>query len=464
MYYKVENLGKIKSATIDLSKDLTIFCGPNNTGKTFLSYAIYGLGDGIKWESDIIPSLYSQLIELELKGFIEINLYDFILQNKEIVYSNNNKSLKARLSILLGVEPSQVEDSKPELKWHEETLLDEVKEMSFSLRGIHLAQFSVSFEKSIGSEIIKLSFKRIELNNQELFDYVSEIKVVHDLFMRHLYIPLGRSIFFLTAERSGITVFGKEMFSNRFDVTSEIQSLGEINQEVISDVFKKRTNVYSKAIQDAIQFQQNIPSHNSESSLDGFRALADQVEVNILKGKISTDENGDIYYSTDEIKISIQQTASTIKSIASLVLFLRYKARSGSTLFIDEPELNLHPDNQRLIARIIAQIVNAGIKVFISTHSDYIIRELNTLILFKKFEEEDKTKELMDRYGYDKKELLNPNKVGVYSFEHIEGGKVVVEPLPLTDSGININSINKAINNQNVISQDIYYSLVEKEE
>ena len=69
----------------------------------------------------------------------------------------------------------------------------------------------------------------------------------------------------------------------------------------------------------------------------------------------------------------------------------------------------------------------------------------------------------MDRYSYEEKELLNPDKVGVYSFEHIEDGKVVVESLPLTDSGININSINKAINNQNVIAQDIYYSLVENE-
>ncbi len=31
----VKNLGAIKQAEIDLSKKLTVFCGPNGTGKTY---------------------------------------------------------------------------------------------------------------------------------------------------------------------------------------------------------------------------------------------------------------------------------------------------------------------------------------------------------------------------------------------------------------------------------------------
>ena len=53
---------------------------------------------------------------------------------------------------------------------------------------------------------------------------------------------------------------------------------------------------------------------------------------------------------------------------------------------IDEPELNLHPDNQRRIARLLARLVNLGIKVFITTHSSYIIKELNTLIMLNRDE------------------------------------------------------------------------------
>ena len=460
MYYKVENLGKIKSATIDLSKDLTIFCVPNNTGKTFLSYAIYGLSDPISWGVEIIPSLHSQLMELESKGVVEVNLFDLIFENKEIIYKNNSKSLKSKLPILLGVESNQFENSSLKLFWDDSTLFDEIKKADFQLNFSSMGQFSVDFGKGNNSEFLKISFQRLAFKENDNFNYEYSVGLIHNTILQFLALPIGFPSFFLTAERSGVTVFGKELLSNRFDVTSKLQTLEESKR---SDYLKKKTNLYSKAIQDAIQFQNIIPNFKSEAKISQIDFLADQIEEEILRGKISTDDSGDVYYSTNEIRVSIQQAASTIKSMTSLILFLRYRARSGSSLFIDEPELNLHPDNQRLIARIIAQIVNAGIKVFISTHSDYIIRELNNLILLKKFSDTDKTKELMDRYSYEEKELLNPDKVGVYSFEHIEDGKVVVESLPLTDSGININSINKAINNQNVIAQDIYYSLVENE-
>ncbi|MDR2644169.1 MAG: ATP-binding protein [Planctomycetaceae bacterium] len=47
--------------------------------------------------------------------------------------------------------------------------------------------------------------------------------------------------------------------------------------------------------------------------------------------------------------------------------YLRYVAAPGDILMIDEPELNLHPEKQRQIARL----ANAGIKVSLTTHSDF---------------------------------------------------------------------------------------------
>ena len=43
MKIQVENLGAIKNAKINLDKPLTLFCGQNNTGKTYLAYIIYAL-------------------------------------------------------------------------------------------------------------------------------------------------------------------------------------------------------------------------------------------------------------------------------------------------------------------------------------------------------------------------------------------------------------------------------------
>ncbi len=41
MLLKIKNLGVLKEAEIDLSKDLILLCGHNNTGKTYVLYEIY---------------------------------------------------------------------------------------------------------------------------------------------------------------------------------------------------------------------------------------------------------------------------------------------------------------------------------------------------------------------------------------------------------------------------------------
>ncbi|VTQ01804.1 AAA family ATPase [Sphingobacterium daejeonense] len=43
MKIEIKNLGIIKSADVDLSNNLTVFTGPNNSGKTYLAYLIYAI-------------------------------------------------------------------------------------------------------------------------------------------------------------------------------------------------------------------------------------------------------------------------------------------------------------------------------------------------------------------------------------------------------------------------------------
>jgi ABC-type transporter Mla maintaining outer membrane lipid asymmetry ATPase subunit MlaF len=79
---------------------------------------------------------------------------------------------------------------------------------------------------------------------------------------------------------------------------------------------------------------------------------------------------------------------------------------------IDEPELNLHPKNQRAFARLVAQLVNAGVKVFITTHSDYLVKEINTLIMLN--QRSDHTRRVQQQHGYQDSELLDPTRVRLY--------------------------------------------------
>jgi AAA15 family ATPase/GTPase len=51
------------------------------------------------------------------------------------------------------------------------------------------------------------------------------------------------------------------------------------------------------------------------------------------------------------------------------------------TLFIEEPELHLHPDAQVKMSQIVAVLVNAGFRVVVTTHSLNVVYSLNNLLL-----------------------------------------------------------------------------------
>ena len=151
-------------------------------------------------------------------------------------------------------------------------------------------------------------------------------------------------------------------------------------------------------------------------------------------------------------------TSSTVKSLASLSIYLKHLAKEGDFIIIDEPEANLHPNNQIKIARFLARLVNEGFKVMVSTHSDYIMRELNSLIMLGtgKKKEPEKTKALIKKYPeYNENQFLDNGQVGVYLFRQ---GKDV-EELEIKEDGFEIATIDETVDRLNETSQNIYYEL-----
>jgi predicted ATPase len=131
-------------------------------------------------------------------------------------------------------------------------------------------------------------------------------------------------------------------------------------------------------------------------------------------------------------------------------------AEKGDCLIIDEPELNLHPDNQRKIARILVKIANKGINIIISTHSDYIIRELNNLIMLNNdFKDRDK---LMQKYNYSEDELLSIEDISAYLFTDNTIRAIEVNRY----EGIIAETFDKVINSFNESSDEIFYTLQEE--
>ena len=129
---------------------------------------------------------------------------------------------------------------------------------------------------------------------------------------------------------------------------------------------------------------------------------------------------------------------------------MKHKAKPSQIFVFDEPELNLHPENQRKLARLLAMLVNAGIKVFITTHSDYIIKEFNTLLMLN-YKDDPRMEEMQKKYSYSKDELLNADKVRVYCAQD----ETVVPVTVSQDSGIAISSFDDTIRQMAYMQRDI---------
>ena len=91
---------------------------------------------------------------------------------------------------------------------------------------------------------------------------------------------------------------------------------------------------------------------------------------------------------------------------------IRHIANNNQLLIIDEPESHLDTNNQVQLARLLARLVNSGVKVLITTHSDYLIKEINNLIMLDHdFEGKDKVRR---KLKYKKEDSLNKNCVSAY--------------------------------------------------
>jgi ABC-type multidrug transport system ATPase subunit len=123
-------------------------------------------------------------------------------------------------------------------------------------------------------------------------------------------------------------------------------------------------------------------------------------------------------------------------------------------IIIDEPELNLHPNNQILIARFLGRLVNEGFKVIASTHSDYIIMELNNLIMLTK--PNPQVADLMTKYGYAENQRIKPKQVGAYVFQQ---NLQHSQNIQVTETGLEIETIDEVVKIVNDSSRDIYFTL-----
>jgi hypothetical protein len=442
MKIKFNNLGAIKEAEIDLCKKLSIFCGPNGTGKTYVGYAIYGY----------LKVLYIGNALFKLQDLLDKSYITFDLNYQELY------SLKKRyIDFINDGISSEFASPADFFKDFNADLGCSAIEFENSLRNFEInfdyeySGIAINFtkQKDSDSAVVKLNKPpalNADLIKAELFILATLSKYLCNFSILNSY--------FLPVERNSVYTFSKELSLKRLRKNDDNQNVEDASE------LQERMTRYPHAIRDALMVAEDLT--NIKKRVTEFEFLADNIENQVLNGKILISEQGEVQFVSNHSKdqtLPVHLTASLIKTLSGLIIYLKHQASINDLIIIDEPEINLHPDNQILLARIFARLINHGFRLIISTHSDYIIRELNNLIMLSS--ERLEIKKIAEKYHYQTDEKIQPNDINAYlfNFNSDSENKIIVQKLEISENGFEISTIDDAIHNLNDISEDLFYAL-----
>jgi AAA15 family ATPase/GTPase len=458
MKITIKNLGAIKQAEFTLG-ELTIICGGNNTGKTYATYALFGFLSFWRDAFSIkVPD--GDVRRLLTEGSIELDIHDYI-RNAPTILKNGCKAFTEQLAHVFASSDKHFSESYFSVEL-DSSDIQPSPTFERTMGAAKTQLFSIS--KIADSQLVTISLlvekEKVRIPQEVISRIIGD--ALKDIVFGHLF----PHPFIASAERTGAAIFRKELNFARNRLLEEMSSMEkDINPfELLSKVYKD----YALPVKSNVDFTRQL---EELAKKDSFIAK-EQPEIlddftDIIGGDYLVTKNDELYYvpKGKRIKLTMDESSSAVRSLLDIGFYLRHVAAPGDLLMVDEPELNLHPENQRRVARLFARVVNIGVKVFITTHSDYIIKELNTLIMLN--QDGERLRALAERENYRNAELLNPLKVRVYIAEEhsirLDGAKKkgrypTLVPADIDSKfGIEARSFDKTIEDMNRIQGEIVW-------
>lgn len=460
MKIKIQNLGVIKQAEFSLG-DLTIICGENNSGKTYAMHATYGFFDYLRANPGF-PVEQQNLDRLYNEGSITLSLKPYAKNLPEYLNKAAERYSEVLFKVFAGSE-TQFENASLSI------FPESIGEIVFSDVNIVIGSPEKGFLKVVSSEnkeALNISLL-VEKSDEEAPPLHVTRDVISDGIGRAVLGEVIPRLFLSSAERTGAAIFQKELDFTRNRI---VDLLGEKTEKLHPlQLLGKFIGEYPLAVKRNVDFIRDLPAVVKRESFISkkYPELLESF-AGIIGGEYKVSRSGEVQYvpsCNKRTKLALVESSSSVRSLLDIGFYLRHMALPGDLLMIDEPELNLHPENQRRIARLFAQLVNIGIKIFVTTHSDYIIKELNTLIVLN--QDSVRLRRLAEREGYHSYELLDHSRVRVYIAEKAsikpdgKSRKGDYNTLVLADidpsMGIEIHTFDKSIEEMNRIQDEIYW-------
>ena len=395
-YINVKNFGPIEKAEIDL-RPLTVFVGESNTGKTYLAALIYALHQHFRGISqfpwaDSVTSYFSftyrsrdrypqnrrEALEQEMLEVLE----KLNMPERPFKFSDLPQEIHTQFEFKLTDQEDFTNELKRCFDLESASKLirftgNQANEMNVSLSVREGDQTCWDFEvrdAGSGPAIIgHINPDMILLNAKRKTEF-HEISDVERLFRTLGTRRLRREgSYYLPAARSGI------MQSHGVIATALIKRATRIGLD------RLEVSTFSGMIGDFLE--QIVQYKERDGSSKEISRVAEQLETELLEGKIEVKRPTPEAYpeflyrpNQSEEALRMSHSSAMVSELAPLVLFLRGVVRQGNLLIIEEPESHLHPEAQTKIAQTLARLVRAGVRVVITTHSNWLLKQIGNLI------------------------------------------------------------------------------------
>ena len=332
----VNNFLVIKKANFDVGR-INLIIGSQANGKSILAKLLYFFREFLN--STYLESIMSFDLkkDVEKKALLEFKQYfpkyAWINQNFNIEYIIND------ISITINKNKS----SNDIVKFN----------YSSNLISLHRMLKNSYKKKQHESGDTKIHFIP-DAYFQVIEEHVFEEKIGNN-FNRSLFIPAGRS-FFANLQKN---IFS--FLSSNIDIDPFISQFGS-KYEFAKGAYDKK---YDELFNDKMAIK--------------FYAIVESIIVGRYKHKNGKDW---IEYKDQKVNLADASSGQQEALPMLLVMSIHFLARSGITMFIEEPEAHLFPVSQKHIISLIGLIYNNAKQDFvITTHSPYILTAINNMIL-----------------------------------------------------------------------------------
>ncbi len=399
MKLHIKNLGPIKEATIDLSKRFYTFVGYNNSGKTYLA--------------NLLWCVFSRADYKFIRPFAE--------NNKEYIdYQGNNYEIKQELFDKLPDSYSFYIQSEMLSKvLNIDTQSSIIKNLKIDFEGVDTSIQNILSIYPIKEHIISSTSTSIVIKG-----FVSNFLDILLISLFDLFYQ-GNDIHFLPTERLSFMTFYKYFFrieqERREEIEKYIRKINKNNPnwEGLEEVSESTyIQTYKNLLEDIYMIPELVKVMGEDES---NKDISQQLEI-IMGGKLNVTEseiNGDANFrfqmQENQETLKLHNTSSSINQLSTLYLYWKYwAAEAKNFLIIDEPEQNLHPENQVKITELLIQFANRNNnRVLICTHSPLIAEVINNYLVLGQLENREEARENL---GLAENCFLTPEDTGIYFF------------------------------------------------